>query len=378
MSSSLRLIHRYLSLTFAALWLMQALTGAILVFHWELDDRSVRGPARPLDVAAFSRALQAYPAAYPGHTVSAVYASGGEAGRFDVMLARPDGHQDVLRVDGRGQVLRERPGDYDWLHIGPYQIATFLHQTLFAGVRGQWFLGVSGVLLLTNLILGLKLAWPRAGQWAKALKPAPGRNPAMAVFAWHRALGLWLGGLGVLAIALGICMAFEDPIAGLLADPRPAPSLAQAAAIPPRAAPVTPADALNAGMSLYPGSPLASLVLPTPEKPWYRVRVVQPGEWRRVQGLTTVFVSSRDGRVLANDDALKEPLANRVYDSLYALHTGEAGGLATRWLAVVIGLWLSAMIVLGVTLWLTRRALRARRPPTRAAATAPCAADAKR
>jgi uncharacterized iron-regulated membrane protein len=371
MSPSLRLIHRYLSLTFAALWLMQALTGAILVFHWELDDWSVRGPAGPLDVAAFSRALQAYPAAYPGHVVSAVYASGGESGRFDVMLDRSDGHQDVLRVDGRGEVLRERPSDYDWPDIGPYQIATYLHQTLFAGDRGQWFLGVSGVLLLSNLHLGLTLAWPRAGQWTRALRPSPGRTPAMGLFAWHRALGLWLGVLGVTAVALGICMAFEDPLGDLIADPRPSPSLAVAGSIPERATPVTPAEALRAGMGLYPGSPLASLVLPAPDWPWYRVRVVQPGEWRRVQGLTTIYVSSRDGRILANDDALRAPLANRAYDSLYALHTGEAGGLATRWLAVIIGVWLAAMVGLGVGLWFVRRSARGRasaarggRPPS--------------
>lgn len=362
MNRFLRLAHRYVSLVFAALWLLQAVTGVLLVFHWELDDWSVRGPAGPLDPAAFSRALQAYPAAYPGHVVSAVYASAGEAGRFDVMLKKPDGHEDVLRVDGRGDVLRVRPGDYDDLHIGPFQIATYLHQTLFAGDRGQFFLGFSAILLFTNLVAGLKLAWPRAGQWAKALRPAPAKSAAIGLFAWHRAVGLWLGVLGAAAVALGVCMAFEDPLASLLADPRPDPDAAAAAAIPLSAAPVTPDDALQAGMGRYPGSPLASLILPTPDRPWYRVRVVQPGEWRRAQGLTTVYVSSRDGRVLADDNALTEPMANRVYDALYAVHTGEAGGPAMRWLVLCVGVWLTAMIGLGVSLWLVRRRLRTARP----------------
>lgn len=366
MNRFLRLAHRYVSLSFAALWLMQAVTGVLLVFHWELDDWSVRGPAGPLDPAAFSRALEAYPDAYPGHVVSAVYASAGEAGRFDVMLKKPDGHEDVLRVDGRGDVLRLRPGDYDYPDIGPFQIATYLHQTLFAGDRGQFFLGFSGLLLFTNLVVGLKLAWPRLGQWARALKPGPARSAAMGVFAWHRAAGLWLGVLGAAAVALGICMAFEDPLGDLVGDPRPDPNPAAAAAVPLRAAPVTPAEALETGMGRYPGSPLASLILPTPDQAWYRVRVVQPGEWRRAQGLTTVYVSSRDGRVLANDNALKEPLANKVYDALYAIHTGEAGGLAMRWLAVAVGLWLSAMITLGVSLWLVRRRLRSPKSQTTA------------
>jgi uncharacterized iron-regulated membrane protein len=36
MKRALRLVHKYLSLTLAALWLLQAVTGVLLVFHWEL------------------------------------------------------------------------------------------------------------------------------------------------------------------------------------------------------------------------------------------------------------------------------------------------------------------------------------------------------
>ncbi|MDR3511352.1 MAG: PepSY-associated TM helix domain-containing protein [Caulobacteraceae bacterium] len=360
---ALRLAHRYVSLVFAALWLMQAATGAILVFHWELDDWSVRGPAGPLDVAAFSRSLVDYDPAHPGHHVVSVYASGGEPGRFDVLVSNPAGHRDVLRVDGRGEALRVRPWDYDDAHIGLFQIITTLHQTLFADDLGKLFLGASAVVLFSNLVVGLTLAWPRVGQWARALRPAPGKTAAMGLFAWHRAAGLWLGLIALVAVGSGITMGFEDPLAALIGDARPAPAVAAAAAIPQRASPVTPAEALEAAMARYPASPLASLIMPGPDQPWYRVRVRQPGEARRAQGMTTLYVSARDGRVLADYDALKAPLATRVYDSLYAIHTGEAFGLVGRWLALVVGVWLTAMIVLGLALWQARRRLRAGRRP---------------
>ena len=359
MKRFLRAAHRYVGLIFAAAWMMQGLTGALLVFHWELDDWSVAGSASPLDVAALSRALGGYAARYPGHTVSALYASGGEPGRFDVVLDRQDGRNDVLRVDGRGTVLRVRPGNHDWLHIGPYQIATFLHQTLFAGIAGQWFLGASGFVLLLNLTAGLQLAWPR-GNWRQVLWPAAAmRTSAGRLWALHRALGLCLALPAMLAVGLGVCLAFRGPLATLIDDPAPVPQLA-ATAIPPSARSVTAAEAIDAALQRYPASSLAALILPTPQSPWYEVQMRQPGEWRRDEGLTTVYVS-REGRLLGDYNGERGPLLKHMLDSLYALHTGLAGGVLMRWLAVLIGIWVTIMASLGLMLWGARRAERQRR-----------------
>ena len=58
MKSTLRTVHRWISLSVATLWVLQALSGIFLVFHWELDDALVAGPARPLDLERFSRRLE--------------------------------------------------------------------------------------------------------------------------------------------------------------------------------------------------------------------------------------------------------------------------------------------------------------------------------
>lgn len=362
MSRILRSAHRYVGIAFAAVWLLQGLTGALLVFHWELDDWSVAGPAGPLDLSALSQALGGYAVRYPGHRVAAIYASGGEPGRFDVVLDRPDGRNDILRVDGRGTVLRLRPGNYDWLHIGPYQIATYLHQTLFAGIAGQWFLGASGFVLFLNLAMGLKLAWPR-GSWRHALWPAaPMRTPTGRLWGLHRALGLWLAMAAMPIVALGICLAFRGPLAQLIGAAGHGPQLAATAAIRPGARPVTAVAAIDTALRRYPASVLAAVILPTAQSPWYEVQVRQPGEWRRQDGLTTMYISSRNGRLLADYNGENGPLLERMLDSLYALHTGFAGGILLRWFAVLIGIWLTVMTSLGLMLWGTRRAARKRLP----------------
>lgn len=46
---SLRAVHRYLSLAVLAIWLVQAITGSLSVFRWELDDSSIRTASVPTD-----------------------------------------------------------------------------------------------------------------------------------------------------------------------------------------------------------------------------------------------------------------------------------------------------------------------------------------
>src|SRR2546423_4521800 len=223
MKRKLRLLHKYLSLTVAALWLMQAMTGALLVFHWELDDWAVAGPQRHLDPVRFGAFLEKLQATHSRQTVKSVYASGGLPGRFDVLMSGPDGATDVLRVDGEGAVLRQRPWDHDYGHIGWLQFATYLHQTLFMHTAGNWLIGLSGVLLLTNIVLGLSLAWPRAREWARVLMPVRAGAPAAKVYSWHRAIGLWLAIPALLAVSAGTIPAHYGPPPAPLQKPRPPP-----------------------------------------------------------------------------------------------------------------------------------------------------------
>ena len=350
----LRIFHRYLSLSLAAVWILQAVTGILLVYHWELDDLAVSGPAHPLDLMRFASSLDRQQKAHPDRTVSAVYASGGRPGRFDVLINQTSGESDALREDGEGTVLRQRPANYDNLHIGIYQIATYLHQTLFVHQAGRWVLGLSGGLLLSNLVLGLGLAWPGKGRWRRALMPVTAAVPSARVYAWHRAAGLWLALPVVPLVCAGVLMALDEPLARWFDDARPPPSL-YAAGQESVCHCATPINAIASAQRLYPGAQFAALDMPTAQRPWFAVRVKQARETRRTAGTTVVYISSRSARVLAHYDALKSPLKTRVWDALYALHTGEIGGEVGRCAAFVGGLWLLSMIALGLTLWALRR-----------------------
>lgn len=355
----LRKVHRYAGLAFAALWLSQALTGILMVFRWELDDATVAGPMAPLDVDALGVRIAALAAERPDLEVYQVYASGGTTGRFDIYRRDPDGNAEIIRVAGDGSVLRSQPFGRGYANAGLIQAAAFLHQTLFAGETGKVFVGLSGLLLLSSIVMGLVIAWPRAGEWRRALVPRTAGAGAAGLHAWHRAAGLWFAGPAAILIAMGALMTIEDSLEGWLGQDFAPPELQAAPALTGN--PIGLPLAIRAAQRRFPSAELSGVAMPTHERPWYRVRVRQAGEWRRVYGTTVVYVSAADGRVILQQDALAAPAARAFIDNLYPIHTGEIGGLPGRLVSLAVGVWLVAMLGLGLGLWWVRR----RRPVPR-------------
>lgn len=354
MKPTLRRVHRWLAFGLGALWLSQALTGLLMVFRWELDDAPIAAPAVPLDLDALGERIAAIDAERPARRVVQLFATGGVDGRYDLYVDDADGNTDIVRIDGTGRVLRTRPSGHDYAAAGFIPNAATLHQTLFAGDTGKRIVGISGLFLLATIVMGLVLAWPaRSAHWRSALWPRAARTGAPRRYAWHRAAGLWLGAPAVVLLGAGVLMTFESPLEHWLGQDGTPPELATAPALTGR--PIPPAQAFRTALEQFPSTELSGAALPSTEQPWYRIRVRQPEEWRRVYGTTVVYVAAVDGRVLLVEDALDAPRARAFLSNLYAIHTGEVGGLAGRLLTLAIGAWLFTMLLLGFGLWSARR-----------------------
>jgi uncharacterized iron-regulated membrane protein len=353
----LRPIHRWLSIAVALFWVLQAATGALLVFHWELDDaRLGTGAPAVFNAAAIGGALARIEAERPGDRVRSIYATGGVPGRFDLYVSRGDGNTDLVRIDGGGAVLRVSPSNYDPASMSWFRVLSIFHQELFLDDLGTRLVGLSGLLLLTNLLLGLRLGWPRRGHLRAVLLPPRQRSTRAALYAWHRALGLWGAAPALLLVSAGILAAFFTPIRDRFGIDLPEPARVVSVAGVLRADEAT--RAITTALDQYPGATLSSLRMPRDGHPWYRVRVRRADEWHRVYGMTTLFVAAEDGRVLLEQTPATSPFAVRVFDSVVPVHTGEAAGWVGRVLALLVALWLLAMIPLGIAQWLARRPAR--------------------
>lgn len=344
MRRTLLRLHRLVSLAALGLWGLQAVTGLALVFRVELDNALTPGAAAPLDPPAMARSLKALAPSLPAPVDSLTVADRG-ATRYDLYAADDTR---LARVTGRGELVATR----DQLRAAAWldKLKSF-HESLWAGDLGTAILGGSGVLLLTNLALALRLAWPAAGTLGRVLAlRGPADTPAGA-FQWHRAVGLWGVAPAAVLVSAGVLLALGDPLAGQLGADRPPPAPRPAAA----PAAVAFEQAIALGLARYPGSRVSVVNLPNAERPWYRLRLRQPGELQRFYGGTEVFFDAGAGTLLAAYDGRRPTMARGLFDGFYPVHTLEFLGAAGRAVAAGVGLWLLAMIVLGVRLWRMRR-----------------------
>jgi len=338
-------IHRWLSLAAAIFWLLQALTGILIVFHWELNDRSISAIHRPTDLAAIERRIDTLVPPGSGGQVSSIWTTAGSADRYNIYFEDGAGESGSVRVAGDGSIL-DRPREDDTPLMG--FLVGFHHDLL--GSWGSWIVSISGLLLCSNLILGLVAAWPRPGTWRLALTPAR-RGPAAArLYSWHRAVGLWAVGPALVIAASGTMLKFEDGVATLVGA-----SGVELPANPPAGKPVGFAAAARAALGAFPGSTLTQVAWPKADDATYYVRVRAPGEIRRAYGASMVLVDANNGAVRGVFPIAEAERGRAFMSALFPIHTGEAGGLVGRLLSIAIGLWLITMIVAGVLLWMKRR-----------------------
>lgn len=340
--------HRWAGLAAAAFWLVQALTGVLIVFHWEIRDAFIPGAHRQTDLAAIERTVADLTEG-SGARLGSIWTGAGAPDRYDVSITgdTPEADRSV-RIDGAGRILVD--GDY----TGPAALPgtlVLIHHNLLAGDRGSWIVGISGVLLVTNILFGLYIAWPKRGQWGRTLRVQRKGPAAARHYSWHRALGLIVGIPALASITAGVLLTFSGGVETLV---RPTPIAAQADA-PAGTASVGLAAAAGTALAAYPGSTLAAVYPPDGEQPVWQIRVTQPDEARRAYGATRVFVSAVDGRILARFDALDTAPGRAFVDGLFPFHTGEMGGLAGRIAVAAIGVWLVTMTIVGVLLWAARR-----------------------
>lgn len=350
MRSTIRAIHKYVGLVCAIFWLAQALTGIVLTFHREIDGlRYGAGANAALPMPeAVGRAAASIQSARPGRQVTRIMAA-GPAGQLDVFLDEA-GRLDVARLDGEGRVVRIQPWEGPPWDVGLFRFAYLLHERLLAGPVGHVMVGLSGIVLALNLLLGLKLGWPRRGTARRVLMP--GAEPVTTprgLYMWHRAIGLWAGVPLLLTALTGAVLVWSADLATLVDGPA-TPLAVNVAAGPDAGA----AMAVRQALSTFPNAQFSLVDLPNERAPWYRVRLLQSGELREVHGSSVVFVAP-NGAVLAAYDAVRVGPSAQALNAIYPLHTGEALGLAGRITILGAGAALVVLILLGGQLWAAKK-----------------------
>lgn len=335
----LNFLHKWLGLGLCAYAIVVALSGMVLVFYPEIDRQLndtlrvsyEKGPTVSAQTL-LNQLAQAYPSLHdgwrlefplkPGYPFFARYLATGNEGFKPLVVAL-----DPLS----GKVLSARLwGDY---------FVTFvydLHYQWLLGKAGRTVVVVMALLLLCNMLVGLLLWWPvKRTQLAAALHWKVGAHPFRRNYDWHKLTGIYAGLLIVVLIVTG----------SLLGKPEWfTPGAHQQLSVPAHVTdavtqshPVIDGDrVLASAMQRFPHAEVRWLYTPTPQKPFFEIRLYQPGEPGRRFPKTVLAVSSA-GEVLWQQDALHMRPYQTMLAWLHPLHSGEFGGVACRLLAVAVG-----------------------------------------
>jgi uncharacterized iron-regulated membrane protein len=356
--------HLWLGLPSAAVFLVVALTGAILVFEKDLD-RALNpelwraSPAAPQSLDALAIAARA---AVPDRPLKEIRltATAGAPVEFRFDKGRH------LRLDaGSGAVLgtRARPESF-------FGIVERVHTSLVLGEVGKWIVIASSVILVGLLATGVVLWWPKQWRMLKgAITLAFSRKGRAFHFNLHNTLGFW-SAMPLLAMALTGAIMGIKPLGEALRG-RPGklpPPVANSDASTPAAS----LDAVRAmGERAFPNWQELRLHAPRgreiePEhggkglKLW-RVEAVLSGTPHE-HARSIAWLDPRSAELLRIDPFTALPLGARLRALARPIHDGSIFGRPTQVVAFAVVLILPVLSITGVALWwLRRRATQAQK-----------------
>lgn len=234
--------HRWLALAFAPFLMLQAVTGAALLFRAEIaalidpPRATASGTSVPLSAMA-----QAARQAWPDYRLARIYLPETADGTAFAQLDGANASVRHVLIDpGNGAVLSQ--GSI-WHY--PLEAALQLHYRLASGNVGLAFVGLYGIALALLAITGLWHWWPGRGRVRQALR-IPARTPQrLKLRMWHRSAGAVVAAALLVISVTGVLTLYPDL------------TFASSPAAPP-AAPPTAAQRIDAAYVLaqtqFPGS----------------------------------------------------------------------------------------------------------------------------
>jgi uncharacterized iron-regulated membrane protein len=240
-----------------------------------------------------------------------------------------------------------------------------LHYSLALGAPGIRFMGVIGLAWLAMTCAGLRLAWPRAGQWRQLFCFRRDAQNGRLPFSLHRAAGLITAPVFLLIALTAVCFNLDfmfRPLIAALSAPAAAPATAALSTLYEG---TSPEQAIELATAFFADARPARLD-PDPAHRVYRIHLRRSRD-AGIRPEAIVTVDMRAPRIL--EVAAPE---NRAVDAFNAwrfpLHTGQFLGWGGRIPWSACGLLPFVLMATGVSLWLrkhnSKRAAMRRHPRT--------------
>lgn len=349
-------LHRWVGLAFAALLLVQGLSGALLVFREEIE--GVIHPALAVMPAETRVPVQSMVdtvrEAAPRATLQRIKLAEDPARAAMFVMRLEDDAPWIVAVDPyNGRIVRA--GSYaawpgEWLFR--------LHDALLAGKTGEIVVSIEGIALVFLVGFGVVIWWPGRRRLKSGFRILTGQGTDRAVRTAHRAVGAAIGIVLVMSGMTGALLIHRAALQPYLpVVPRPKFEVALSPETPLR-----PVDTLLADAQSRHGPLPLREVRFSGAAGQVVALYFQDESSRRPNATRQYFYNAYEGVELGRYEPAALPPMNTAYDWLFTIHTGKAGGLPGRLVVLTGGLSLVFFAGSGVWLWLSaRRQRRARR-----------------
>jgi len=354
--------HRWTSLICTIFLLVICLTGLPLIFAEEIEQwvnprhyPTVSAGMPPADLDTIvNKARQRY----PGQLVTSIFVDNEEP-QVVVSMAptmKPgDQLEHSLQFDSRtARLLKDEP-PFDQQPQTFMGVMLSLHTDLFAGLPGELFLGLMGVLFVISVISGIVLYAP----FMKKLRFGTvrlARSPRLKWLDLHNLLGIavavWLFVVGL----TGVMNELATPLFGLwqVTDVQSMLNKYKGLPVPAHNELSSVQAAFTATKKELPGMTVVSVVYPGNQfgSPYHYLLWAKGNEPFSSRMFSPTLVNARSGRLEA---VVRMPFYLRALEVSRPLHFGDYGGLPLKILWALFDMIAIVVLASGVYLWVARR-----------------------
>lgn len=336
-------LHRYIGLAMAALLLVQAATGMLMLYRGPvarlIDPAGMASHGTASTISAGTAVVKAQQA-LPGFAMTRLFAPDAEGATYVAELTEAAGAKRYASVDpAGGDILRTGS-----IWAFPVEAALQIHYRLMAGKAGMAIVLLNGLALLAMAGTGLAYWWPRKSPIAKHLSIRWSLSFRLLLRQLHRtagvAMSLLLGFMGV----TGLLLIVPD-----LIDPA-APTVARPAA---RAAKID--RSLVLAQSAFPKSPLRDFRIVGD-----RLIVNFLAPERNARAVHRAVVTIGRPHIVS---ATRAERNGALWMTILPLHAGNSFGPIGPAALMTAALALIALSLTGPLMWWQARALRRRSTP---------------
>lgn len=347
----LRLVHRWCGLALAAIVLVVAASGGLLLLrdpYYRAVYPTLRVPITAAQTAARAEILTLIESQWRTEGVDLVKFPRPGVNAYRVWLR--DGTEAL--VDPQAGAVIDR---WHWSARVPAFLFE-LHAHLLAGQPGTVINGIAALFVVFMALTGIVLWWP-ARRGAFRLRGAiPRRATPGELLRSHAAVGAIAAVPIVVFVATGAVMAFYQPTARMVSPLLDGRSPEEPTArVMPQQNPARPWTALLASLDqAFPEGTAVFYYPGTQDNARLMFRKRLPGEWHP-NGRSYVVIDPYTAEVVQAIDARAQGAGTRLMNTMYPVHAAKVGGLAMVALAACAAVALTWLAIGGVCTYVGRR-----------------------